>query len=98
MDQLARTAVWASGAAYEPYVGRWSRHVVRELLTWLAVPPGSGWLDVGCGTGALSQTILEVAAPSLVMGIDPSEGYVAFARQQVMDARVSFAVGDAATA
>ena len=95
MDQPARTAVWASGAAYEPYVGRWSRLVAREFLRWLAVPPGSRWLDVGCGTGPLSQTILEVAGPSLVMGIDPSEGYVAFAREQVVDARASFAVGDA---
>jgi SAM-dependent methyltransferase len=95
MDQPARADVWASGAAYEPYVGHWSRLVAREFLRWLAVPPGSSWLDVGCGTGALSQTILQVAAPSLVTGIDPSEGYVAFARQQVVDARVSFAVGDA---
>jgi SAM-dependent methyltransferase len=95
MDQPARADVWASGAAYEPYVGRWSRLVAREFLRWQAVPAGSTWLDVGCGTGALSQTILEVAAPSLVTGIDPSEGYVALARRQVMDARVSFAVGDA---
>ena len=87
--------VWASGAAYEPYVGRWSRLVARELLSWLAVPPGSRWLDVGCGTGALSQTILELAAPRRVRGIDPSAGYVAYAREQVRDARASFAVGDA---
>ena len=61
-----RADVWASGAAYEPYVGRWSRLVAREFLEWLAVPPDSRWLDVGCGTGALSQTILEVASPSAV--------------------------------
>jgi hypothetical protein len=45
---------WASGDAYEPYVGRWSRLVAREFLSWLAVPPGSHWLEVGCGTGALT--------------------------------------------
>ncbi|HLZ81137.1 MAG TPA: hypothetical protein VKP04_05855 [Ktedonobacteraceae bacterium] len=32
--------VWASGAAYEPYVGRWSRLVARMFLNWLAIPPG----------------------------------------------------------
>ena len=60
--------VWASGAAYEPYVGRWSRLVAREFLNWLAVPAAGHWLDVGCGTGALSQTILDSAAPSAVKG------------------------------
>ncbi|HEY7346851.1 MAG TPA: methyltransferase domain-containing protein [Ktedonobacterales bacterium] len=94
-SSAGRKDVWASGAAYEPYVGRWSRLVAREFLSWLAVPPGKRWLDVGCGTGALSKTILDYAAPSAVMGIDPSEGYIAFARQQALDGRISFEVGDA---
>lgn len=87
--------IWASGAAYEPYVGRWSRLVAREFLQWLAMPPNSRWLDVGCGTGALSQTILQTAAPKVVKGIDRSAGYVAIAQEHVRDARVSFEVGDA---
>jgi SAM-dependent methyltransferase len=87
--------VWAAGAAYEPYIGRWSRLVARELVAWLAVPPGRRWLDVGCGTGALSQTILAVAAPGGVKGIDASAGFVAFAREQVRDERAEFQVGDA---
>jgi SAM-dependent methyltransferase len=87
--------VWASGAAYEPYVGRWSRRVAREFLRWLARPPALEWLDVGSGTGALSQTILEVADPARVRGIDSSAGFAAFARGQVDDARVAFDVGDA---
>ncbi len=60
--------IWASGASYEPYVGRWSRLVAREFLLWLAVPPHTCWLDSGCGTGALSQTILEVMIPRLKGG------------------------------
>jgi SAM-dependent methyltransferase len=87
--------VWASGAAYEPYVGRWSRLVAREFLAWLAVPPGRRWLDVGCGTGALSQTIGAEASPASLKGVDASAGYVAFARQQVGDARVQFEIADA---
>jgi SAM-dependent methyltransferase len=87
--------VWASGAAYEPYVGRWSRLVAGELLAWLAVPAGRRWLDVGCGTGALSQTILALASPARVKGIDASAGYVAFAREQMRDERIQFEVGDA---
>ncbi len=87
--------VWASGWAYEPYVGRWSRLVAREFLSWLAVPAERRWLDVGCGTGALSQTILEFAAPRSVMGIDRSEGYVAFAHEHVRNQRAQFLAGDA---
>jgi SAM-dependent methyltransferase len=86
---------WASGEAYEPYVGRWSRLVARRFLEWLAVPPESRWLDVGCGTGALSREILEAASPREVVGVDTSAAYVAYARKHVVDDRVRFAVGDA---
>jgi len=87
--------MWASGAAYEPYVGRWSRLVARELLGWLAIPSGNRWLDVGCGTGALSQMIFAVASPGEVVGIDLSQGYLAYARAQIRDDRARFAAGDA---
>ena len=90
-----RKDVWASGDAYEPYVGRWSRLVGREFVAWLRLPAGLRWLDVGCGTGALSQTILERAAPREVVGVDPSEGYVAHARTHLSNPRGSFRVGDA---
>ena len=92
-DRLPDT--WASGTAYEHYVGRWSRLVAREFLSWLSVPPGSDWLDVGCGTGALSQTILQVAAPRHVTGVDQSAGFVSHATDQVRDSRAHFEVGDA---
>src|SRR3954469_18093824 len=85
-------SIWASGALYERYVGRWSRPVAHELLSWLGVPGGARWLDVGCGTGALSETILREAAHAQVVGIDQSEGYVGHAREQVRDPRASFQV------
>ncbi len=87
--------VWASGAAYEPYVGRWSRLVAREFLAWLRLPVERRWLDVGCGTGALSEVVLKHAAPREVIGIDRSAGYVAYGRRQVQDPRAHFGVGDA---
>lgn len=90
-----RKDVWASGDAYEPYVGRWSRLVGREFLAWLAQPPGLRWLDVGSGTGALSQMILETAAPLAVVGVDQSEGYIAYAHERVGDPRVRFRKADA---
>jgi SAM-dependent methyltransferase len=86
---------WASGDAYEPYVGRWSRLVAREFLGWLAVPPGGRWLDLGCGTGALSAVVLELADPGAVVGVDPAPGFVAYAQAQIRDPRATFTVGDA---
>src|SRR5688500_12401991 len=86
---------WESASAYEPYVGRWSRLVAREFLDWLSLPPGGNWLDVGCGTGALTGTILQEAQPEAVTGIDPAESFVAYAREHVQDRRVLFKVGDA---
>ncbi len=95
MNPPQRGAVWVNGAAYEPYVGRWSRQVAREFLKWLDVPAQSDWLDVGCGTGAIVQAILDTASPRSIKGIDRSEGILQFAREQIADARVQFAVGDA---
>lgn len=67
---------WEQGSPYERYVGRWSRQVAPRFLSWLGVPPGRRWLDVGCGTGALSAAILDSCAPSTLTGIDPSDGFL----------------------
>ena len=69
--------------------------VAREFLAWLDLPPGLAWLDVGCGTGALTQTILDTASPREVMGVDPSEGFMAHARERVKDERATFTIGNA---
>jgi SAM-dependent methyltransferase len=95
MTTEPRKDVWASGDAYEPYVGRWSRLVAREFLIWLALPPGLRWLDVGSGTGALSRVILDSAGPLAVVGVDQSKDYVAYASGRVSDPRATFRVADA---
>lgn len=86
---------WAAGDLYEPYVGRWSRLVAKGFLQWLDLPTQLAWLDLGCGTGALSQTILEQVQPRSVKGIDSSAGFVDFAKARVGDPKVTFDVGDA---
>lgn len=86
---------WESGAAYEPYVGRWSRLVAPEFLDWLAVPAGALWLDVGCGTGALSEAVLAASAPAGVAAVDASAGYARYARARIADRRAAFVVADA---
>ena len=74
---------WERGDPYEQYVGRWSRQVAPRFLSWLAQPAGCRWLDVGCGTGALSAAILEHCAPAAVTGVEPSDGFLASARQNL---------------
>lgn len=87
--------VWAKGDSYEPYVGRWSRLVAQEFIPWLGLPEDKHWLDVGCGTGALSQTILRLANPHKVRGIDRSEGFLEVARRKTGPSKAEFEVGDA---
>lgn len=74
---------WQAGMPYERYVGRWSRLVAPRFLTWLGVPPGQRWLDVGCGTGALCEAIVTQCAPASVTGLEPAEGFLSVARQKL---------------
>ena len=90
-----RKDTWAAGKLYEPYVGRWSRLVARDFLAWLAMPPNLDWLDVGCGTGALTEVVLQHGRPRSVKGIDPSAGFIEHAKAHVTDPRATFEVGDA---
>lgn len=57
---------WASGNAYERYMGRWSRQIGGAFLEWLAPANRGNWLDVGCGTGALTETIGLRASPGSI--------------------------------
>jgi len=95
MADAAGAHVWGNTATYEAYMGRWSRPIAEAALTWLGLPPGLGWLDVGCGTGALSEVILKVTDPREILGVDPSADFLAAAAAQIDDPRVRFAIGDA---
>lgn len=87
--------LWAGADAYEAYIGRWSRLVAQQFIEWLAIPDDMRWVDVGCGTGALTASILRGAAPAAVVGIDPSASFVAHAAETIIDPRARFLVGDA---
>jgi len=85
---------WHSGAAYERYMGRWSRKIAVRFLDWLDPAPKQTWLDAGCGTGALTTAILETADPAEVVGIDPALPFIASAQSAISDPRATFQVGD----
>jgi ubiquinone/menaquinone biosynthesis C-methylase UbiE len=82
-------------AAYEVMMGRWSRQLAPLFLEFVSVRDGDKVLDIGCGTGSLSATLARVTGASKIVGIDPSNGFIEYARTQVVDPRVSFEVADA---
>ncbi|HMA87908.1 MAG TPA: methyltransferase domain-containing protein [Burkholderiales bacterium] len=94
MERKQVSDTWERGSPYEQYVGRWSRQVAPRFLSWLDVPPGRRWLDVGCGTGALCAAIVDRCAPSSVAGVEPSKGFLETARQNLGE-RVAFHAGSA---
>jgi len=86
---------WTAPEAYEWRAGRWSRLVGHEFIAWLALREDLAWLDVGCGTGILTQVILERCAPRRVAGIDPDKQSLSRACEQVRDPRAEFHCGHA---
>lgn len=58
------------------FMGRWSREVAAIFVASLEADPGLRWLDVGCGTGALTSSILDIAEPDSVEGVDASAAFV----------------------
>src|SRR5512138_2707252 len=84
---------WTAGAAYEDFMGRWSRLLAPRFVSWLSVRPGADWLDVGCGTGSLADAICAGAKPASVVACDPSEPFIEYARRRQADSRVAFVVG-----
>ena len=86
---------WTGAGSYEQFMGRWSRDLARSFLLWLGVPAGRHWLEVGCGTGALTARICEISRPASVVATDPSEQFIAHARAALPDRRVQFLVAPA---
>ena len=85
---------WETSDPYEYFMGRWSRHLGQSFIEWVSPSPGLSWVDVGCGTGALSEAILTSHAPLELVAIDQSEGFLK-AAQQRLGARVLCKVGSA---
>jgi ubiquinone/menaquinone biosynthesis C-methylase UbiE len=86
---------WSSGNQYEKFMGRWSNLVAGKFLAWLDIFPGSSWLDVGCGTGAITKLILETSQPKKVVSIDSSPDFIFQVQQLITNPVASFQVGTA---
>jgi SAM-dependent methyltransferase len=88
-----KSGLWGNTQAYENYMGRWSQKVAPLFLQWLDAPFGKSWIDIGCGTGGLTELIAGTCNPSSVLGVDTAEGFIEIARNRVKNAE--FSVGSA---
>lgn len=86
---------WAAAASYETYMGRWSRRLAPKFLAWVDAAPNRDWVEIGCGTGALTSFILADADPASIVAVDSSEGFIEHARGAITDPRVRFEIADA---
>jgi SAM-dependent methyltransferase len=93
MSQMSQ--LFADGEAYERLMGRWTRRAGDIFLDWLDIPANVRWLDVGCGNGAFTEALIARCAPVEVIGVDPSEGQLAFARTRRGAQSAQFRIGDA---
>ncbi len=84
----------SDGAAYEFFLGRWTKALAPLLLDFAGFPPEGAVLDAGCGTGSLARAMAARWPGRRVVGIDIAEPYVAYARGETRTAPPVFEHGD----
>ena len=89
----SKSSLWSNTDAYENYMGRWSQKVAPLFLQWLDAPIGKSWIDIGCGTGGLTEWIARTCRPGSIVGIDTAESFIEIAQARVKNAK--FRVGSA---
>lgn len=78
------------GAAYERFIGRWSRRVADRIADTIPLPGDGPLLDVGCGTGSVTAALAARYPGREVVGIDLAEPYLDFARARSNQPGVTF--------
>lgn len=86
--------MFPNAVAYEKLMGRWSERLAPLFLDFAGIRDGGRILDVGCGTGALVDSVARRAGRSSIVGIDPSPPFIDYARQRFPDPRFTFDCGD----
>ena len=87
--------MFAASAGYERFMGRWSRQLAPAYIAFAGVKNGDRVLDVGTGTGSLAATLEATRPASEIVGVDPSESFIAYAQRNAKSPRAHFEVGDA---
>lgn len=92
MDAKSQQVTFSHAVGYERFMGRWSRLLARRFVEFAQLRGAQRVIDVGCGTGALSAAIADVAPAAEIVGVDPSATFVEHARSNTHG---RFEVGDA---
>ena len=87
--------MFANARAYEARMGRWSARLAPLFVNFAQIADDGRVLDVGCGTGALVRTVAAITRQSAIVGIDPAQPFLEYARTQVADPRITFERGNA---
>lgn len=95
MTSKAAHDAWSVGQNYEHYMGRWSRKISIGFLNWIEPPTDADWLEIGCGTGALTSSVLQRCAPKSILATDASPDFLGHARDKIDDPCVTFKAADA---
>ena len=80
--------------AYGQFMGRYSEPLASAFAAFVPVRAGQRVLDVGCGPGALSAHLVRLLGAGAVSAADPSETFVAAARQRLPGVDVRLAVAE----
>jgi ubiquinone/menaquinone biosynthesis C-methylase UbiE len=81
--------------AYDRFMGRYSVALAPQMADLAGVHAGQRALDVGCGPGALTRELVGRLGADGVAAVDPSEPFVAAARERNPGVRVERATADA---
>lgn len=68
--------------AYDRFMGRYSGELALGFANFAGVEAGQKVLDVGCGPGALTAQLVRRVGAESVAAVDPSESFVAAARER----------------
>jgi SAM-dependent methyltransferase len=91
---MTPTEMFSDALAYEELMGRWSQRLAPLFVDFARVSDGGRVLDVGCGTGSLTRTLAGTTRADIV-GIDPAEPFIQYARGKLTDSRITFDHGSA---
>jgi SAM-dependent methyltransferase len=80
--------------AYDRFMGRYSTPLAPRLADFAGIGAGQLVLDVGCGPGALTGELVRRLGASSVSAVDPSEPFVAAARQRHPGVKVERAAAE----
>src|ERR1700704_5033913 len=85
----------SDGAAYEFWLGRWSRRLANVFLDFVEFSEAGELLDVGCGTGALTFAMADRWPGRPVIGVDIAAPFISYAQSRRSGDRPTFEIGDA---